>query len=117
MSSRHEKEPRGPLVYCLEQADLPGNLSGNVLEDLELDLSRPIDVVTGAHPIAPVTLLTPVHVRSGPDDELYKPLDPDAIAPPPATSPAAVPAIPYFLWANRSAGAMRVWIPLAPQKR
>ncbi|MEW9531780.1 glycoside hydrolase family 127 protein [Microbispora sp. NPDC049125] len=108
---------RGPLVYCLEQADLPRSLSGNVLEDLELDPGRPIDVVTGAHPIAPVTLLTPVHVRSGPDDELYRPLAPDALAPPPTTSPAAVPAIPYFLWANRSAGAMRVWIPLAPQKR
>ncbi|GAA4566773.1 glycoside hydrolase family 127 protein [Planotetraspora kaengkrachanensis] len=105
---------RGPLVYCLEQADLPGELDGIVLEDLELDACGPIGVITGAHPIAPVMLLTPVRAQSSADDELYLPLD---AATPAATPPAGMPAIPYFLWANRAAGAMRVWIPLAPQER
>jgi DUF1680 family protein len=29
-----------------------------------------------------------------------------------SVSVATVPAIPYFLWANRAPGPMRVWIPL-----
>jgi DUF1680 family protein len=29
----------------------------------------------------------------------------------PEGTPAAWTAIPYFLWANRDAGAMRVWVP------
>ena len=27
-----------------------------------------------------------------------------------------VPAIPYFLWANRAPGPMRVWIPVAARE-
>ena len=32
---------RGPLVYCLEHADVPGPLAGEVFEDLELDPATP----------------------------------------------------------------------------
>jgi DUF1680 family protein len=105
---------RGPLVYCLEQADLADDLADVVFEDLELDPRSPIDVVHGAHAIAPVTLRTPVRVRSGSDDRLYRTFETTT---PSATAPAAIPAVPYFLWANRSAGAMRVWIPFPPQER
>ncbi|NUS84004.1 MAG: hypothetical protein HOY75_15000, partial [Streptomyces sp.] len=30
----------------------------------------------------------------------------------PAAEPVRVTAIPYYAWANREAGAMRVWIPV-----
>ncbi|XVV15894.1 glycoside hydrolase family 127 protein [Actinoplanes sp. CA-131856] len=61
---------RGPLVYCLEEADVP---------DLTWDFSR-----------EPALL-----PRTGLAESLVG-LD---------------TAVPYFAWANRGAGGMRVWIP------
>ncbi|WP_426501957.1 glycoside hydrolase family 127 protein [Dactylosporangium sp. McL0621] len=78
---------RGPVVYCLEHADVPGHY----FEDLHLDGGAPIEVRRD-HPLAPVALAVTVR------DE----------------ATVTVPAIPYFLWANRGPGPMRVWIPLLP---
>ncbi|MER7283468.1 beta-L-arabinofuranosidase domain-containing protein [Dactylosporangium sp. NPDC000244] len=72
---------RGPIVYCLEHADVPGRY----FEDLYLDPEAPIELRRD-HPLAPVAL----SVR---DFAAF---------------------IPYFLWANRGPGPMRVWIPLIP---
>ncbi|HEV7965760.1 MAG TPA: beta-L-arabinofuranosidase domain-containing protein [Actinoplanes sp.] len=101
---------RGPLVYCLEHADLPANL---VLEDLELDTTAPIRVSPHADGIAPVTLQVTVLGRAAGPAALYRQLSP-AGEPPAAT--ATVAAIPYFLWANRAPGPMRVWIPAAARE-
>jgi DUF1680 family protein len=87
---------RGPLVYCLEHADLPPALDGAYFEDLELIPGEQVTAVP-AYGIAPVTLLLPLRVRG-------------------IATTAIVPAIPYFLWANRAPGPMRVWIPLAPRE-
>jgi DUF1680 family protein len=85
---------RGPLVYCLEQADHSVSLAelevraGASLTERELSLDgvgRTIAVTTAARHIPP---------GSGQ----------------PVTGVAAV-AIPYFQWDNRGPGAMRVWIP------
>ncbi|WP_433040231.1 glycoside hydrolase family 127 protein [Dactylosporangium sp. CS-033363] len=128
---------RGPVVYCLEHADVPtadfeharsagGDIpgrdlertpstasqdthtapadfertrtarddapgagferaSGVAFEDIRLDLGVPIGVRRD-HPLAPVALVV--------NGDLS--------------------AIPYFLWANRGPGPMRVWIPLVP---
>jgi DUF1680 family protein len=105
---------RGPLVYCLEHADLPADLTGVVFEDLQLDATAPITVADGTHPVAPVALTATVRVSTAPDAALYRPLDGPAA---PAAFTASVPAIPYYLWANRTPGPMRIWIPLAPQER
>jgi DUF1680 family protein len=78
---------RGPVVYCLEHADLPSPLAGEVFEDLYLDASSP--VVTS-------------------DQRLHA-----AIRSRETGAEAIVPTIPYFQWANRAPGPMRVWIPLA----
>ncbi|MEU4688987.1 beta-L-arabinofuranosidase domain-containing protein [Actinoplanes sp. NPDC023714] len=102
---------RGPVVYCLEQADMP---QGTVLEDVELDASSPLAVAFHHTGIAPVTLRVPVRIRSAEQPPLYRDL---TTAPHGPAGPAAtVTAIPYFLWANRQPGAMRVWIPLARQE-
>ena len=98
---------RGPVVYCLEHADLP---SGVLLEDLELDISAPLSV--GDHEIAPAAILAIVRRRPDSPDVLYRPLGPS----PAGEEPMTVPAIPYFLWANRAPGPMRVWIPLAARE-
>ena len=76
---------RGPLVYCVESADLP---AGTELEDLRWDPGR--EPVTAPRPdigdaVVGVTV--------------------------PVAGAGAVGAVPYFAWANRGAGAMRVWVP------
>jgi DUF1680 family protein len=87
---------RGPLVYCLESADLP---AGVELEEIELEAGirpeptpRP-DIAEGL-----VGLAAPAVRGAG--------------ARPAGGEPVEVGAIPYFAWANRSPGAMRVWIPV-----
>ncbi|MEU6408074.1 beta-L-arabinofuranosidase domain-containing protein [Microbispora sp. NPDC046933] len=97
---------RGPLVYCLEQADLP---PGTVLEDVRLD---PAAEMTAAHredlPDIPV-VITAGGLVAHAGDSLYT-----AGARRERTgTPLTLTAVPYFLWGNRSEGPMRVWIPVA----
>jgi DUF1680 family protein len=68
-----------------------------------------LDQVTSA--LAPVALTARGVVAPDQVGSLYRP----------ATStdggggdPVALTAIPYFLWGNRAAGPMRVWVPVAP---
>ncbi|WP_290053717.1 glycoside hydrolase family 127 protein [Amycolatopsis solani] len=94
---------RGPLVYCLEQADLP---AGVTLEDVRLDVGAPL--VAGRLPDVPVTLAARGRVETPASDELYP-----AEAEEPHGEPIELTAIPYFLWGNREPGPMRVWLPVA----
>jgi len=81
---------RGPLVYAIESADLP---PGVELEDVEIpDGAAPRDAAGPANAPSIVGLTV------------------DATA---AGTPIELAAIPYFAWANRGVGAMRVWIPRA----
>lgn len=99
----------GPLVYCLEAADLP---SGVRLSDVVLGLDAPSRVFTphrerivGADL---VTLSAPArHVRRSAwaPGELYR----EAGAP--ALTPIQVKLVPYFAWGNRGEGDMSVWLP------
>jgi DUF1680 family protein len=93
---------RGPLVYAVEQADLPADVT---LEDVRIDAGAP--VTAGRLPEVPVTLTTSGVVEQASSGELY-----------PASveldmRPLELTAIPYFLWGNRTPGPMRVWIPVA----
>jgi len=96
---------RGPLVYCLEQADLP---DGVTLEDVRIDPTAPITVEHDL-PGIPVALTVGGAIEPPASDALY-----------PAYSPAdnqaaarTLTTVPYFLWGNRTPGPMRVWIPVA----
>jgi DUF1680 family protein len=103
---------RGPVVYCLEHADLPESLANALFEDLEVDPAAPLGVAPADH-LTPVRIQVPVRVRPVGTGALYATYDPDARA---GAAAATVPAIPYFLWANRAAGPMRVWIPVATRE-
>ena len=76
---------RGPLVYCLEQADQAVSL-----EELAVSAGTPLTeraiTVDGVGPTVQV-IAAGRHV------------------------PLPAVAIPYFQWDNRGPGAMRVWIP------
>jgi len=95
---------RGPLVYCLEQADLP---DGVVLEDVRIDPAAQFS--DAPLPDVPVALTTRGRVEVPASDELY-----GAGAGGPG-EPVELTAVPYFLWGNREAGPMRVWIPVAAE--
>lgn len=81
---------RGPIVYCAESADLP---AGVELEDIEVDASEAPEPVDRSD-VAPGVVGLVMRGR-GRDDR----------------APRDLMAIPYFAWANRSPGAMRVWMP------
>jgi uncharacterized protein len=85
---------RGPILYALEQVDQEATADGPaaVVDDIELDgfaaEVRPSDLFGGVP-----TLRMPA--TDGPHGRAI-----DAVA------------VPYFLWANREVGPMKVWLPL-----
>jgi DUF1680 family protein len=103
---------RGPIVYCLEQADLP---DGTELADVMLSpATEPRDAgsleeLGGVPGVAVDGLLGPPQPWGR---DAYR----GAGSVPVAAAPAAAQllAIPFFTWANRETGPMRVWIPVAP---
>jgi uncharacterized protein len=97
---------RGPLVYCIEQADHPGDAP---VEDLRLDPQSPPQPDGGDAQLGVgVVLRGPAWLRTDAPRELYTNAAGEAG---PQMRPAELTAIPYFRWANRGPNAMRVWIP------
>ena len=94
---------RGPVVYCLEEAD-----NGPFLHSVELPSSAALqparrdDLPGGA-----VALKARGRAWDGKasSSELYAR---DGL--PPATAPRDLVFIPYFAWANRQPGEMTVWV-------
>ena len=92
---------RGPVVYCLEEAD-----NGADLADLTLPRSVPLrarferEVFGG---VVTVTGKARRRDRSGWGGRLYR-------AERSKTKTVPFKAVPYALWANRGLGEMRVWI-------
>jgi DUF1680 family protein len=101
---------RGPLVYCVEQPD-----QGDApVAELELDPARPLEPRWAPDVLEGVVVVRAPGYRvdaSAWRDRLYRPFRSGAPAPP--RQRAELTAIPYFAWANRGPGAMRVWIPRA----
>lgn len=95
---------RGPVYYCLEEADLP---EGVQLEDLIVPVS-PTAIEGGFDAELRVPVLDILDARShSSEPQLYAASSNEL----PTSVVGAVRAIPYFRWANRAAGAMRVWVP------
>jgi hypothetical protein len=96
---------RGPLVYCLETADLP---HGTDLEDIDLDAAVAPEVAPGREaPGGPVGLRVQVRRRAAGS----------GTGGPVEARPMVVEAGPYLAWAHREVEAMRVWIPVAATER
>jgi DUF1680 family protein len=93
---------RGPLVYCVEEADNPeGPVQRLRLpRGSRIDAERRDDLFDGIVVLsADATRLT----DDGWQDTLYR-------AEPPAEAPARLTALPYYLWNNRRKGSMTVWL-------
>jgi DUF1680 family protein len=98
---------RGPLVYCLEQAD-QGDAS---VAELEIDPTAALASRWEPELLEGVVVVRASGFRidaSSWGRQLYRPFRPGAL---PARQRVELTAIPYFAWANRSPGAMRVWVP------
>ncbi|WP_103061733.1 glycoside hydrolase family 127 protein [Actinomyces qiguomingii] len=96
---------RGPILYCLEQTDLP---EGVAVDDVFLPALPAVaelpPTTTGPAPVLRVRL----DVRD-PDDRLYHPASWAEPAVPLRNVEAEL--VPFSAWGNRGPGAMRVWIP------
>ena len=95
---------RGPLVYCLEEPD-----NGKSLHLLRLGDVRPEDCRVEWKPdkLGGIMEISTAGVResdAGWGDTLYS-AEKTVVS-----APAALTWIPYYAWANREPGEMRVWI-------
>ena len=97
---------RGPLVYCLEAVDHPKenldslalSASSDMRARFDPDLLGGMSVIGGQAEV----------VSNGQQHALYSTFRGGGLNLERSTS---LTAIPYFAWANRTPGAMRVWIP------
>jgi DUF1680 family protein len=89
---------RGPLVYCVEEADQGGNLAA-----LALPRSSPLAARWDDDLLGGCVIIEGEAQRLKPTDALYVTTE---------SSSATVPlrAVPYGLWANRGEGEMRIWL-------
>jgi len=105
---------RGPLVYCLEQPDYPDD--ADVL-DVALDLDLPPERLSATWQPDLLDGVMTVHARgrltdtAAWDGATFRSLQKRRPGSPPAPRTVPLVAIPYYAWANRTPGPMRVWIP------
>ncbi|MFM2483366.1 glycoside hydrolase family 127 protein [Celerinatantimonas sp. YJH-8] len=97
---------RGPIVYCIEQSD-----NGIHLHNIRLSAAAVFTEVAGTGLLADKVLLKTRAVRlqlpsSAADPQWLYRYDADA----PQWVEQPLTLIPYFTWANRGEGEMRVWI-------
>src|SRR5580658_3680715 len=93
---------RGPLIYCVEEADNPGG----PVQTLALPRSARLDAAWRKDLFDGVMTLNARAKRLVPGEEagaLYS-------TEPPTAEDAALVALPYHLWANRAVGSMEIWI-------
>jgi DUF1680 family protein len=98
---------RGPLLYCVEQADNHGvDLCDLVLNDKEPTDSFEPDLLGGVAVLQ--TEARSARPAAGWKDCLYRTVHPPERDT--QTHPTRVTLVPYYAWANREQGAMRVWL-------
>ncbi len=97
---------RGPLLYCLEQTDQPAGIR---LDDVAIDPAAALSTEDRPDLLGGVTTIRTTGVLAEPADQGWWPYGTARSD----TRPVELTAVPYYAWANRARGSMRVWIPLA----
>lgn len=87
---------RGPLVYCAEWVDNKGEDIFNLLVPRQAAVNVEADKAPGGAPMMSVEAQ-----RIGYDAQGHL-----------LTTPARLHLIPYYAWANRGEGKMKVWLPV-----
>ena len=102
----HVAVMRGPVVYCLEDADLPEGVKATEIHfptDLQIQTEYSPETLGG------VTTLEMEALR------LIDRTQPEALFRdyiPPTVEKVKIKMIPYYAWANRGVAEMVVWIPI-----
>ncbi len=95
---------RGPVVYCLESADLASKNVFNIGIPVNIEWHTLPVTVSNGHVLAltgRARMLQPVQWKNSLYQEVNK-----------NTQPVDIKLIPYFAWANRGKTDMTVWMPL-----
>lgn len=96
---------RGPFVYCIEEAD-----NGSALHTIKIDPTAPLKEEFGQGLFDGTVLLkaqgSKIDTQTSAQQALYSSYQPNAET----YQPVEVTLIPYYAWANRGEGEMRVWI-------
>jgi DUF1680 family protein len=100
----HVAVMRGPVVYCLENHDLPKEVA---LEEVHLSPKAEFDLAGSSVDGARKLRGTAVRIAQNKGEQLYRPVVPAE----PQTIP--VQLVPYYAWNNRGITEMSVWLPLA----
>lgn len=93
---------RGPLVYCLEEAD-----NGENLSSIKLDTSSQMEAVFDPDLFGGAVTITGNAFRKADGDWDGRLYSPYVCA---RGDDFKFKAIPYYLWANRKPGEMQVWV-------
>jgi DUF1680 family protein len=97
---------RGPLFYCLEQADQEAPVEQIILPlGAQLESQYTPGLLGGITVIKGQGLLRPLDDWK---DVLYQPVHPAT------TQPVPITAVPYCIWGNRGLGKMAVWLNTTP---
>jgi DUF1680 family protein len=108
---------RGPLVYAVEDADLPDDAS---VEALEVDGPLVVRAIRGTVPGVDEGIRLAFEARIRDDGRGIEwpyrsaPATKLPISRPRELASTTVEAIPYFAWGERPGLGMRVWLPLGP---
>lgn len=96
---------RGPIVYCVEQADNPGFDVWNLTlsSNSSFNIIRKTDLLGGV-----CTIQCDGFIIEEKPTSLYYRLEERVVK----FNPTKFTAIPYYAWANRETGPMIVWIPM-----
>jgi DUF1680 family protein len=98
---------RGPLVYAVEQVDLP---AGVQVDDLRLDTATGATAEYRPDLLGGVTVVS-ARGRAGNHVAGEWPYRSAENRDTSTGTDVAVIAVPYFAWANRGIGPMRIWLP------
>lgn len=93
---------RGPVVYCLEEAD-----NGSDLHEIWLPRTSELEVVVRDTVAGRVPVVRTTGLRRFADGNARDLYPQQAII---AARPVAIHAVPYFTWANRGMADMSVWM-------
>jgi len=95
---------RGPIVYCLESADLPQQNVFDVMIPASIQL-QPVAMKIDIGNVMALTGEAKILQNTNWKNTLYKEVNTK-------TTPVKIKLIPYYAWANRGDTDMTVWMPV-----